>query len=154
MKNAPKSKTGRAEVRGHLPAFPDSSKNYLSRGAIAENFVGIGPVSRAMIHARACELAMIEGHVRQITQNDYEQAKRELSGDSGIDRREASLESIPEEERWDPVPGSAGHQVPDTPDEDEDDEGLNEIGQLVAEGVAEAEHDQMLEAARAAAKSD
>jgi hypothetical protein len=130
------------------------AKNYLSKGVIAESFAGIGPVSRAMIHARASELAMIEGHARQITQSDYEQAKRELTGECDLDRQEARLESILEEERWDPVPGSAGHRVTDTPDEDVDDEGLSETAQLAEEGVQGAEHDQMLQAARAVAKGE
>ena len=34
---------------------------------------------------------------------DYEQAKRELTGESNIDVQAAMLETIPESERWDPV---------------------------------------------------
>jgi hypothetical protein len=87
-----------------------------------------------------------------VSQADYEQAKRELTGESDLDRQDAMLDSIPEAERWDPVPGSTGRQVPESPSEDEDDEGRSESEQLVEEGVEEAERDQMLQAARAAAK--
>ena len=130
-------------------------KNPLNKGVLTENFVGIGPVTRAMVHARARELALIAGRVPpHVAQVDYEQAKRELTGEPVIDRRETILESIPESERWDPVPGSAGHQAPESPSEDEDDEGRSESEQLAEEGVGEAEHDQMLQAARAVAKND
>jgi len=130
-------------------------KNPLNKGVLTENFIGIGPVSRAMVQARARELALIAGRLPpHVAQVDYEQAKRELTGEPVIDPRESILESIPESERWDPVPGSAGHQAPESPSEDEDDEGRSESEQLAEEGVGEAEHDQMLQAARAAAKND
>ena len=64
------------------------------------------------------------------------------------------LELIPESERWNPVPGSIGHHTPESFGEDEDSEGRSESAQLVEEGIEEAEHDQMLQAARAAQKRD
>ena len=87
-------------------------------------------------------------------ESEFEQAKRELTGGSDIDPKEAALESVPESERWDLVPGSTGHKAPESSDEDEDNEGRSEDERLVEEGVQEAEHDQMLQAARAAAKKD
>lgn len=130
-------------------------KNPLTKGVLTENFVGIGTVTRAMVHARASELAMIAGRTAQhVSQAEYEQAKRELTGESDIDRQEALLESIPESKRWDPVPGSAGYQVPELPSEDEDDEGRSETEQLVDEGAEEAERDRMLQAARQSGKED
>jgi hypothetical protein len=129
--------------------------NPLSKGVLTENFIGIGPVTHAMVHARARELALIAGHpAPHVSQSDYEQAKRELTGGVDMDRKQALLESMPETKRWDPVPGSAGRQVPDSPSEDEDDEGRSESEQLVEQGVQEAEHDQMLKAAQAAEKMD
>jgi hypothetical protein len=71
-----------------------------------------------------------------------------------MDLRQAALESIPESERWDPVPGSTGSHTPDSLGEDEDSEGRSESAQLVEEGIKEAEHDQMLQAARAAQEED
>ena len=88
-------------------------KNPLNRGLISENFGGIGPVTRDMIHARARELALIAGHpAPHVTQVEYEQAKRELTGETEIDPQAAMVEALPESARWDPVPGSAGRQVP------------------------------------------
>jgi hypothetical protein len=130
------------------------NKNPLNQGVLTENFIGIGSVTREMIHTRASELALIAGRVPpHASQSDYKQAQRELSGGPDLDRRDTILESIPEAERWDPVPGSAGRQTPESPSEDEDAEGRSETEQLVDEGVEEAQHDQMLQAARAAEKS-
>jgi len=129
--------------------------NPLNRGLISENFGGIGPVTRDMIHARARELALIAGHpAPHVTQVEYEQAKRELTGETEIDPQAAMVEALPESARWDPVPGSAGSQAPESPSEDEDDEGRSEAEQLAEDGVGEAEHDQMLQAARAARNAE
>jgi hypothetical protein len=130
-------------------------KNPLSKGILTENSVGIGTVTRAMVHERARELALIAGRVPpHVSQAEYEQAKRELTGESDIDRQEALLESMPESKRWDPVPGSAGRQVPEAPSEDEDDEGRSETEQLVDEGAEEADRDRMLQAARESGRGD
>ncbi len=71
-----------------------------------------------------------------------------------MDVEEEVMEAMPESERWDPVPGSVGHQTEDSLGEDEDSEGRSESAQLVEEGIKEAEHDQMLQAARAAEAKD
>jgi hypothetical protein len=123
-------------------------KNPISKGVISKNFAGVGLVTREMVNARAHELASIRGHARHVSQADYEQAKRELTGESDIDRQEAILESIPESKRWDPVPGSEGTQDAELPSEDEDDEGRSETEQLVDEGAEEADRDRMFQAAK------
>lgn len=128
--------------------------NPLNTGVLTQNFTGIGPVTRAMVQARARELAVIAGRAPpHVTQVDYQQARRELTGESDVDRQDAILDAIPEAKRWDPVPGSAGRQAPDTPSEDEDAEGRSETEQLVDEGAEEADRDRMLQAARAAEKN-
>jgi hypothetical protein len=140
---------------GGIPAHTGCpmEKNSPSKGVSTASFTATGPVTREMVHARARERAVIAGRSPlQVAQVDYEDAKRELTGESDMDRQEAMLDSIPEAKRWDPVPGSAGHQAPESPDEDEDSEGNNESAQLVEEGVNEAESDQMLQAAREAEK--
>ena len=130
-------------------------KNPVSKGILAENFAGVGPVTRAMVHTRAVELALINGRTAHaMSQNDWDQAWRELAGGSDLDAKEILLESAPESLRWNPVPGSSGHQAPESPSEDEDEEGRSETEQLVDQGVEDAEHDQMLQAARAAEKKD
>ena len=116
---------------------------------MSENGAGIGTVTRGMVKERAIELALIRGHsAGEVSQSDWEQAKRELTGGSDIDPNDALLESAPESERWDPVPGSQGHKAPESAGDDEDDDGRSEGARLVEEGVAEAEHDQMLQAAK------
>jgi hypothetical protein len=131
------------------------NKNPLNKGILTENASGIGTVTPEMVETRARELAAIAGRVPpQPSEVDYEQAKRELTGGPDTDILDQVLESIPESERWDPVPGSTGRHTPESFGEDEDSEGRSESAQLVEEGVKEAEHDQMLQAVRAAQKRD
>ena len=127
--------------------------NPLKEGALTENSAGIGTVTRTMVRERAVELAVINGRsAQEVSKSDWEQAKRELTGDADPDPNEAVLDSAPESERWDPVPGSTGHKVPVASGDDEDDEGRSDEERLVDEGIAGAEHDQTRQAARAAAK--
>jgi hypothetical protein len=129
-------------------------KNPINKGVISKNFAGVGAVTQAMVNARARELAMIAGHASHVSQPDYEQAKRELTGEADIDRQDALIESMPESKRWDPIPGSEGHQIAELPSEDEDEEGRSETEQLVDEGAEEAERDRMFEAAKASRKEE
>ena len=122
---------------------------------MTENSAGIGTVTRKMVRERAVELAVINGRTtHEASKSDWEQAKRELTGEPDAEPKQAVLESAAESERWDPVPGSTGRQTPESPSEDEDDEGRSQSEQLVDEGVAEAEHDQMLQAARESTEQD
>jgi hypothetical protein len=130
-------------------------KNPLNKGIIMENAGGIGTVTPAMVEARARELALINGHGSSgPTEADYQQAKRELTGEEEIDPQEENVESLPESEDWDPVPGSTGRQAAESLGEDEDAEGRSEAAQMFEEGVNEAEHDQMRRAAEAEEQSD
>jgi len=123
--------------------------NPLKQGVLTENAEGIGTVSRKMVRERAVEIAVINGRsAQEASKSDWDQAKLELTGEADIDPQEAILESAPEAERWDPVPGSTGHKAPETASEDEDDEGQSDSTMLVEEGIGEAEHDQRLQAAR------
>ena len=123
--------------------------NPLKEGALTENSAGIGTVTRKMLQKRAIELAVINGRTaNETSQSDWEQAKRELTGEPDMDPKEAVLESAPESERWDPVPGSTGHKVPSAPSADEDDEGRSDNERLTDEGIEGAEQDQMHQASR------
>ena len=122
----------------------------LNESAIIIHSNGVGTVTRQMVRERATELALINGRAAQdVSNNDWEQAKRELTGKLDTDPTEATLESVPESERWEPLPGSAGHIVPVPSVDGEDDEGRSFSERLVEEGVNEAVHDQMLRAVRA-----
>ncbi len=130
-------------------------KNRLKTGVIAENFSGIGTVTREMVQKRAAELAVINGRsAQEVSKSDLEQAKRELTGGSDIDPQQARIEAIPDTNRWDPVPDSTGREVPESQNEDEEGEERSDSERLVEEGVAEAEHDQMLQATKKAAKEN
>jgi len=119
-----------------------------STGTTSENSFGLGEVTEEMVEARAHELALIAGH--RVTNACRAEAFAELTGHFDPDPKTASLESFSEDERWDPVPGSTGHRTEAPPDEDEDEEGRDEKARLFEGGVNEAEHDQMVEAAREA----
>jgi hypothetical protein len=129
--------------------------NPLKEGLLTENSAGIGTVTRKMVRERAVELAVMDDRsAQEVSKSDWQQAKRELTGQPDMDPKEAMLESAPESERWDPVPGSTGHEVSAAPSEDEDEEGRSDNERLVDEGIAGAELDQMDQATRAAAKQD
>lgn len=122
---------------------------------MTENSVGIGTVTRKMVRERAVELAIINGRsAHEATSEDWEQAKRQLTGDSQLDPNDAALAAAPESERWDPVHGSSGNRMQVAPGEDEDAEGRSDNERLVDEGIAGAEHDQRRLAAQSAAEKD
>jgi len=130
-------------------------KNPLNKGVIMENADGIGTVTPAMVETRARELALIDGRdSSKPTEADYQQAKRELTGEDEIDPQQKNLESLPESDGWDPLPGSTGHKAAESLGEDEDAEGRSESAQMYEEGINEAEHDQMLRAAEKDEQSD
>lgn len=129
--------------------------NPLKEGALIENSTGIGTVTPEMVRDRAVQLAAINGRPTQDpSQTDWDQAKRELTGETDADPNDEILESAPESERWDPVPGSTGHQARESSSEDTDDDGRSDSARLVEEGVEEAEHDQMLQATKAQQQED
>jgi hypothetical protein len=70
-----------------------------------------------------------------------------------ISKKDKFLESLPESMRWNPVPGSDGHQSPECADEEEDSEGRSQTERLVDDGVEAAEREQVKQAARAAKQS-
>src|SRR5438874_13596214 len=123
-------------------------KNPLNKGVIMENADGTGTVTPAMVEARARELALIDGRdSSKPTEADYQQAKRELTGEPDLDPQQANVEPLSESEAWDPLPVSTGRQAAESLGEDEDAEGRSESAQMFEQGINEAEHDQMRRAA-------
>jgi len=135
-------------------------KNPPKDGVISENSAGVGTVTPQMVQARAAELAIIDGHLsHDATKSHFAQAKRELTGAPDADPKDAILESVPESERWDTLPGSTGNKARVAkarvaPSEDEDEEGRSDNERLVEGGIAEAEIEQSFQATKAAAKRD
>ena len=122
-------------------------KNPPKQVVVTESLAIMVTVTRKVMRERAVELAMIKGRsTKEVSKSDWEQAKRELTGESEMDPKEAVLESAPESDRWNPVPGSAGHKVRVASSADEDDEGRSDNERLVEEGIEGAEHDQMRQA--------
>ena len=129
--------------------------NPLTKGVVSENFKGVGTVTDEMVEKRAVELALINGRLaKDVSETDYAQAKRELTGESDIEPQEEALNNLPETEPGDPLPDSFGRKIPNSIEDDEDAEGRSIGEQLVSGGLNEAEHDQMLQAARDAEKND
>jgi hypothetical protein len=116
-----------------------------AEGRISDHGEGLGTVTEKMIRRRAGEIAVINGRGNNhILDTDLEQARRELQGEERLNTIPTSAENLPESKRWDPVPGSPGHKAPTmaAPDEQTFAE------KLVEEGVADAEHDQQVQATR------
>lgn len=110
---------------------------------------GIGMVTRGMVRERAAELAAINGRMpHEASKSDWEEAKRELTGGSELDENQTLLESAPESDRWNPIPGSPGHEAPVAFGDNEDENGRSVGERLFEEGVDEAGHDQMLAGVR------
>jgi len=124
-------------------------KDQIEKGRFTEHGRGIGTVTEDMVRQRARELAVINGRSENnVLNSDFEQARRELTGEEGLTPQPTRAEQLPEEERWDPIPGSQGHAAPkvQVPDEQTFAE------KLVKEGVADAEQDQMIKAIRESRK--
>jgi len=122
--------------------------NPMHEGAIMIHGKGVGTISDEMIRNRASELAMIDGRADEdASQADWDEAERELT--SGAEP--PSLESVPESERWNPILGTVGHKAAVEFDDNDDEEGRSVEERLVQAGVAEADHDRKLTAARNAA---
>jgi hypothetical protein len=113
------------------------------RGIISDHFHAVGTVTREMVQERAREIAIINGHsVNHCTRQDWVDAQRELTGAiPGLDDED---DQLIETAAWGEEPMSAGHAVDrmEAPDEQTICE------ELVEQGINEAEHDQMVEAAK------
>ena len=113
-------------------------------GKISLHGNGMGVPSPDLVEARAREIAMIdEREPDEFTDEDWNQARRELLGEIETPPPEEDEKTITLEEDWEVTPDDRGHRVP-RPGVDENEETVGE--RLVTDGVEEATHDQMLEA--------
>jgi hypothetical protein len=112
-----------------------------THGKISVHGDGVGVPSPDAVEKRAREIAMIaERDADEFTDADWDQARRELLGTDAHNAPEETEENAEVVEEWNVVASSTGHRAPRV----EDEENLGE--QLVADGIEEAAHDQMLEA--------
>ena len=73
---------------------PSMQNNVLPQLLLVSSPVPRGSVTRAMVQARTCELAAHAGRISPyVEQADYERAKRELTGETDIDRQLAVLDA-------------------------------------------------------------
>ena len=126
-------------------------KDRIEQGRFSERGHGLGTVTKEMVRQRAGELAVINGRdENNILDSDWEEARRELTGKERLAPQPTKDERVPEDQRWDPLPGSTGKAAPklSAPDEQAFAE------ELVEEGVEDAEQDQMVRATRESLKRE
>ena len=113
------------------------------RGIISDHFRAVGTVTPEMVRQRAREIAIINGHpANHCTSQDLLEAKRELTGFlPGLDDEEGSKFSAG---AWGVEPDSDGRAV--EKEEIPDEQSVGEV--LIEQGINEAEHDQMVQAAK------
>ena len=114
-------------------------------GKIAIHGNGFGAPTPEQVEKRAREIAMIdERDPNAFTDADWDQARQELLGATVPAPPEETKQNAKLEDEWEVTPSDSGRQMPRAGVDD--DESLGE--QLVAGGLEEATHDQMLEARR------
>ena len=119
-----------------------SQHSHPAHGKISVHGDGFGAPSPETVERRAREIALIAARdPNDYTDGDWDQARRELSGELDPSAPEETEENAEVVEEWNVVASSA-HRAPRT----EDEENVGE--QLVSDGIEEAAHDQMLEARR------
>ena len=94
------------------------------------------------VRKRAAELARIDGRT-EYNENDWREAKRELHGGHDVLNHEGNVEMAAMVSERDFLISDVGHRV----DTSSSDAPENPGEELVAEGMDEAVHDQMLAAA-------
>jgi hypothetical protein len=115
-------------------------------GKINVHGMGLGAPTPEQVEARAREIAMIdERDPNEFSDADWNQARRELLGETLPPPPEESEQAARMQQEWEVTPDDRGHRV-NRPGTSDDEESVGE--QLVTDGVEEATHDQMLEARR------
>jgi hypothetical protein len=126
-------------------------QNRIEEGRFSDRGRGLGTVTKDMVMQRAREIAVINGRSQNnVLDSDFDEALRELQGEDEMKPPLTAAESIPEDQRWEPLAGSEGKKTPIVPAADEQ----TFAEKLVDEGVADAEHDQEIQATRNEARRD
>lgn len=115
-------------------------------GKISVHGNGMGAATPELIEKRAREIAMInERKPDEYTDGDWNQARRELLGFDEIAPADDTNEVADSLSERDELPDENGHRAPRNGFED-DEESLG--AHLVGDGLEEAVHDRMVEAAK------
>jgi hypothetical protein len=104
---------------------------------------GLGAPTAETVRRRAQELAIINGH-QEFSEEDWREAKRELHGGHEQFSENGDVEMSAMISEHDMVVGSVGHHTENRRTDDSDHMGE----ELIAEGMDEAVHEQMLAARR------
>ena len=116
---------------------------------IIQHSEGLGTPTSETVRKRAAEIAVINGHA-EFSEEDWREAKRELHGGHELNDTNGDLEMSTMVSEHDMVVGSTGHHVETMrPDDNE-----NVLEELIAEGMDEAVHEQMLASRREEAAKD
>ena len=110
---------------------------------IMQHAEGLGAPNSDQVRRRAEELAFIAGR-DEFSDEDWREAKRELHGGHGHSISEDEAEMVTLISERDMVVTDLGHHVQNIGMEDAD----NVVEELIAEGMDEAVHEQMLAARR------
>ena len=102
---------------------------------------GLGAPSADTVRVRAQELARINGH-KEFNDDDWRDAKRELHGGHEPNDTNGDMNMSAAVSEHDMVACSMGHHVENVGLDDQE----NMIEELIAEGMDEAVHEQMLAA--------
>ena len=108
---------------------------------IMQHAEGLGAPNADQVRQRASELAIIAGR-DEFSEEDWREAKRELHGGHGHSLSEDEAEMVTLVSERDMIVTDLGHHVENIGMEDAD----NVQEELIAEGMDEAVHEQMLAA--------
>ena len=115
---------------------------------IIQHSEGLGVPSADTVRRRAQELAKINGH-EEFNDDDWRDAKRELHGGHETNDTNGNMDMTAAISEHDMITSSMGHHVENVGVDDQD----NMAEELIAEGMDEAVHEQML-ASRAEDKEE
>jgi hypothetical protein len=110
---------------------------------------GLGAPTADTVRQRARELARINGH-EEFNDDDWREAKRELHGGHEPNDTNGDMDMTAAVSEHDMVACSMGRHVENVGLEDRE----NVVEELIAEGMDEAVHEQMLASRREEAKDD
>ena len=102
---------------------------------------GLGAPCAETVRKRAQELARINGRT-EYNEEDWREAKRELHGGHEVNDTNGDMDMVTAVSEHDMVVSSVGHHVEKVGLDDQE----NMVEELIAEGMDEAVHEQMLAA--------
>ncbi len=116
---------------------------------IIQHSEGLGAPNSETVRKRAQEIAIINGH-REFSDEDWREAKRELHGGHEVNDTNGDMDMNSLVSEHDMVVGSVGHHAENMRLDDNE----NVLEELIAEGMDEAVHEQMLASRREEAAED